>query len=159
VVLPGALPERARMGAGADHRGVGAVRLPARPSRPGAGGWRDGGAHGSVLRRGAALPVGVVPAAARGRQVTKPRFPAVTVCDGLRSETATHWLPAGRADAAREAALPGDIGSVAQPLEGVTYRGQIERAKEVHDTKLLSPRQTWHSRSLSGADVRRGDSQ
>jgi hypothetical protein len=42
--------------------------------------------------------------------------------------------------AAREAALPGDIGSVAQPLEGVTYRAQMKRAKEVHDTKLLSPR-------------------
>jgi hypothetical protein len=60
VVLPGAVPERARVGTGADHRVVGAVRLPG-----GAGGVRGrrGRAYVGVLQRGAGLPVGVVPAA------------------------------------------------------------------------------------------------
>jgi len=49
VVLPGALPERARVGTGPDHRGVGAVWLPACAGRAGAGGWGPGGAYGGVL--------------------------------------------------------------------------------------------------------------
>jgi hypothetical protein len=39
VVLPGAVPERARVGTGPDHRVLGAVRLPASASCPGTGGW------------------------------------------------------------------------------------------------------------------------
>jgi hypothetical protein len=60
------LPERCQNGhewGPADHRVVGAVRLPARAGRPGAGGRRPGGAHGGVLQRRTRLPVGVVPAA------------------------------------------------------------------------------------------------
>ncbi len=52
--------------------------------------------------------------------------------------------------AAREAALAGDIGSVASHLRGVTYRAQIERAKEVRATRLLLPGQTWHRGHLVG---------
>jgi hypothetical protein len=65
VVLPGAVPERARMGTGPDHCVMGAVRL-----RGGAGRVRGrrGRAHGGVLQRGAGLPVGVVPAAACARR-------------------------------------------------------------------------------------------
>jgi len=63
VVLPGAVPERARVGTGADHRVVGAVRL---PGRAGCLRRRRGRAHGGVLQRGAGLPVGVVPAQAYG---------------------------------------------------------------------------------------------
>jgi hypothetical protein len=63
-VLPRSLPERARVGTGPDHRVLGAVRLWPGAGCPGAGGW-PGRAHGGVLQRGAELPVGVVPAAAR----------------------------------------------------------------------------------------------
>jgi hypothetical protein len=65
VVLPRALPERARVGTGPDHRVLGAVRLPARPGRQGADRRWPGRAHGGVLQRCAGLPVGVVPAAPR----------------------------------------------------------------------------------------------
>ena len=60
VVLPGAVRERARVGAGPDHGDVDAVRLPAGVGRAPA--WPR--APGRVLRGGAGLPVGVVPAAA-----------------------------------------------------------------------------------------------
>jgi hypothetical protein len=57
-VLPGAVRERPRVGAGPDHRVVGALRLPARPSRPGKGRRRPGRAHGSVLQRRTELVFG-----------------------------------------------------------------------------------------------------
>jgi hypothetical protein len=60
------------------------VRLPGGAGRV----WgRRGRPYGGVLQRGAGLPVGVVPGQAQARRVTKTGFPAVTVYDGLRSET------------------------------------------------------------------------
>jgi hypothetical protein len=74
VVLPGALPERARVGSGPDHRELDAVRLPARAGR-----WHAGpsGAPGGALRCISRLPVGAVPAPVRaavtGRTVYRLR--------------------------------------------------------------------------------------
>jgi hypothetical protein len=67
VVLPGAVRERARVGAGPDHCLVDAVRLPA----SGCGAGARPGARGGVLRGGEELRVGVVPAEARARRVTQ----------------------------------------------------------------------------------------
>jgi hypothetical protein len=47
VVPPGAVPERARVGARPDHRELGAVRLPARPGDPGRAGG-PAGAYGGL---------------------------------------------------------------------------------------------------------------
>ena len=63
--LSGALRERARMGAGPDHRVLVDVRL-----RPSGGRERTGaaGASGGVLRGVARLPVGLVPGRGMSRR-------------------------------------------------------------------------------------------
>jgi hypothetical protein len=71
-------------GAGADHRGLGAVRLPARPGPAGAGRQWPGGAHGGLLQRSARLPVGVVLAARMTRAPTTKCSPA---CASRRAKT------------------------------------------------------------------------
>jgi hypothetical protein len=80
--LPGAVRERARLGAGEDHCELGAVGV-----CPGAGGSdrRTGGACGRLLR-GEGLPVGVVPAAARaaGLGPLAPMSAAVWLCHAYR---------------------------------------------------------------------------
>ena len=70
VVLPAALPERARVGPSLIT--VSWVLCDCGPARA-AQEWAGGpaGAYGGVLQRGAGLPVGVVPAAARARDVAR----------------------------------------------------------------------------------------
>src|SRR5690348_7166894 len=94
VVLPGAVPERARVGTGPDHSVVGAVQL---PGGAGCVRGRCGRAPGGVLQ-GEGLPVGVVPAAARAWQVTNTEFPAMGI--------SVVWVPTCRcsqADASKGA--------------------------------------------------------
>jgi len=78
VVLPGAVRERARVGAGPDHRGLVDVRVPARAGRL----YRRPVRAPRGLLQHAGPPVGVIPATARpGRVIHGSLRPPIL--DGL----------------------------------------------------------------------------
>ena len=103
---------------------MGYVRLPTRHDRAGAGRRWPGRAYGGVLQRGAGLPVGVVPAAARADRVRGMPGAFVSNCR-TRQQDAPGWQEPGAATkrrclkpVSRKCRHPGSPAWLAREYEG-----------------------------------------